>query len=264
MNPTSDLNVSIIQSDLVWENTTSNLSRFDEHISTLNTTDLIILPEMFTTGFSNRSSHLSESMNGLSVNWLIQKSSEKNAVITGSIIIKEGDQYFNRMIWAFPNGKIEVYDKKHLFSLAKENENYSPGTNRKIIEIKGWKISPMVCYDLRFPVWSRRSISEYNYDLIVYVASWPIARIHAWSALLKARAIENMSYVIGVNRVGTDGNQIEYSGDSEIIDPLGTSLIKCKSFKEEIHTINLDKNTIDKTRQKLNFQNDADAFVFVN
>jgi len=264
MQSKPDLTISIIQTDIVWENKSANLDRFDKYIYNINTTDLIVLPEMFTTGFSNRSSQLSESMDGISVQWMCNKAKEKDAVITGSLIIEENGKYYNRMIWAYPYGDVQYYDKKHLFSYAKENENYSSGNERKIIHVKEWNISPMVCYDLRFPVWSRRSTTDYDYHLLVYIASWPIARIQAWSALLKARAIENMSYVIGVNRIGTDGNKIEYCGDSEILDPLGTSIKKCDSYKEAVFTIELQKEDLIQTRQKLNFQNDADAFNFLN
>ena len=197
------INVTLIQSDIIWEDKVSNLKNYQNKISQIESTDLIVLPEMFTTGFSMNPKDISETMSGETIQWMKSNASKMNSAICGSIIIEEDDKYFNRFIWVNPDGSICQYDKKHLFSFAGEDKNYTAGNEKIIIEYKGWKICPLVCYDLRFPVWSRNSE---DYDLLIYVANWPTKRKLAWKSLLVARAIENQCYVIGVNRVGKDEN----------------------------------------------------------
>ncbi len=252
-----DLRVSLIQSALYWENHQANLEMFDEQLSTLKDhTDLIILPEMFTTGFSMHPEQLAEKMDGSSVEWMKKTAKILNATITGSLIIEDNNQYFNRLIWMNPNGNYEYYDKRHLFSLAKEDQVFSQGNKRLIVELKGWKICPLICYDLRFPVWSRNTE---NYDVLIYTANFPAKRRYAWRHLLRARAIENQCYVLGVNIVGKDGNHFEYSGDSSIIDPKG-HLIKELTDKQGIIQYSLQYNEVQNIRTQLPFLNDRDLF----
>jgi len=207
------ISVSIIQSDIIWEDRLSNLENYQNKINQIESTDLIVLPEMFTTGFSMNPKDISETMSGETIQWMKANASKMNSAICGSIIIEEDDKYFNRFIWVNPDGSIHHYDKKHLFSFAGEDKNYTSGNNKLIIEYKGWKICPLICYDLRFPVWSRNSE---GYDLLIYVANWPDKRKLAWKTLLTARAIENQCYVIGVNRVGKDTKNY-YSGEIHIL-----------------------------------------------
>lgn len=254
-----NLKVAFIQSDLVWHNAEENRNNFLRKINRISEkVDLIVLPEMFTTGFSMHPNNISESMNGETEQWMKKVAASKNTAITGSIIIKENDNYFNRLLFVYPSGKIEYYNKRHLFSLAGEEKVYSAGTEKKIFNLKGWKICPQICYDLRFPVFARNTE---DYDLLFYVANWPKQRINAWDALLKARAIENMSYVIGVNRVGKDANNYEYSGHSMAFDGLGETISNTTSFKEETIIVNLDKNKLLALRKKLNFLSDKDSFT---
>ena len=254
----SDLQITVIQSSLIWENKTANLHLFDQKLADLHSaTDLIILPEMFTTGFSMAPEGLAEPVDGPTVEWLATKAQQTNAVITGSFIAIEAGKYYNRLIWMRPDGSFEVYDKRHLFTLAKEQDHYSPGQKRLIVKLKDWTVLPLICYDLRFPVWSRNT--EY-YDLLIYVANWPEKRSHAWRSLLTARAIENQAYTIGLNRVGTDGNDIYYSGNSSIIDYAGTPLIQCAHL-EQVITTTLSKSKQDHFRSKLHFLPDQDSFM---
>jgi predicted amidohydrolase len=212
------MNVTLIQTDLFWEDIDNNLKMFDEKITIIKDTNLIILPEMFTTGFSMNVNILSETMNGKTIKWMLDWARVKNAVIAGSIIIKENNLFYNRFIWAEPNGGIKYYDKKHLFSMANEDQSYSPGKQKIIIEYLGWKICPLICYDLRFPIWNR---NLEDYDIAIYVANWPEKRANHWKSLLMARAIENQCYVLAVNRIGIDGKGLNYNGDTSIIDPTG-------------------------------------------
>ena len=266
MNTINKLKTALIQADLIWENPTENRNHFQERINKLPlNTDLIILPEMFTTGFTMNAQHLAETMTGNTIIWMQDVANKKQAAIVGSLIIKkpclDADKkynYYNRLLFVHPSGKIDFYDKKHLFTLAGEHKTFTAGNENILIDYKGWKICPLICYDLRFPVWARNTC---NYDLLLYVASWPKPRIEAWNALLKARAIENMSYAIGVNRVGIDANGYEYSGNSATYDLLGKCLTKDK--QEEISLIvELDKETQDKTRNKFRFLDDKDSFSF--
>ena len=250
------LDITTIQSDIIWEDKITNLKNYQEKIDQIKSTDLIILPEMFTTGFSMNPKGISETMNGETIQWMKANASKMNSAICGSIIIEEGDKYFNRFIWINPDGSIHHYDKKHLFSFAGENKNYTAGNEKIIIEYKGWKICPLVCYDLRFPVWSRNSE---NYDLLIYVANWPTKRKLAWKSLLVARAIENQCYVIGVNRVGKDQNNHYYSGESSLVNALGETLY-INSHVEDVYSTTITKYELNKVRKLLPFLNDKDNF----
>lgn len=261
MESANQLHVSLIQTQIHWEDAEANRKMLSEKISTLEKTDIIILPEMFSTGFTNNSVKLAETMQGETHRWMQDLSKSIDVVICGSLIIEEGSKYFNRFLWVEPNGETKFYDKKHLFAMAGENEHFSSGLTKKIIQYKGWKINLQICYDLRFPVWTRRSTDEEkDYDLLIYVASWPVARVHAWSTLLKARAIENMSYCIGVNRVGTDGNGYEYPGASVVVNCLGEAIVESLTGKEEVLSCNIDYEHLTKVRKKLPFHKDQDQF----
>jgi len=238
---------------------------FEEKINGIKEkTELVILPEMFSTGFAINPEKLAEKMEGTTVEWMKRIASEKNIILTGSIIIEEYGKYFNRLIWMLPNGQNGYYDKRHRFAFAGENEKYTAGNKRLIASVKGWKINLLVCYDLRFPVWSRQSPHHENeagleFDAIIYVANWPERRNHAWKSLLIARAIENQSYVIGVNRTGEDGGGLYHSGDSMIIGPLGEILYH-QEHKEDIFTYTLNKEKLEDARSKFPFWKDADDF----
>ena len=252
------LTVTVVQSNLAWENPAENRRIFAEKINAISeATDLVILPEMFTSGFSMNAKVFAESMDCETIKWLKQIAKQKNIAIAGSLAIKEKDKLYNRFVFVKPNGKISYYDKRHTFTLAGEHQVYTAGTQKIIIEYKGWKICPLICYDLRFPVWARNTE---DYDVLIYVANWPKPRINAWDALLKARAIENMCYCIGVNRVGEDANGYEYPGHSAAYDVLGNLITKDISTKEFTETIILDKNPLNKYRKKLGFLSDRDDF----
>lgn len=225
-------------------------------------TQLVVLPEMFSTGFSMKPEELAETMEGETIQWMKRLSSQKKIILTGSVIIKDSDKYFNRLIWMLPNGQYGFYDKRHCFAFAGEDKHYTAGAKRLIASVNGWKVNLQVCYDLRFPVWARQQQQpdEAEYDLLVYVANWPERRIHAWKTLLKARAIENQCYVIGVNRVGDDGNAIHYSGESMVVDPLG-EVLYTKKDEEDIFTITVDKEHLQSIREKFPFLRDADRFI---
>jgi len=253
------LTVAVVQSNLVWENPIQNRLDFSKKINILNgDIDLILLPEMFTTGFTMNPSNLAETMQGNTIEWMKQMAEETQAAITGSIIISEDNQYYNRLLFIEPSGTMHYYDKRHTFTLAGEHLVYTAGNKHTIIEYKGWKINPLICYDLRFPVWARNA---QDYDLLFYLANWPKPRIAAWDALLKARAIENMSYCIGVNRVGLDANNLEYPGHSAIYDLFGNTVEACEDNKEAIVIATLSKDHLKNYRQKLQFLNDRDTFT---
>ena len=252
-----DLTVTLIQTGLFWENIPANLAMFDKKIDGISeNTDVIVLPEMFTTGFSMNVEKLAESMTGSAVAWLIAKARKKQAHILGSVIIEEDKKYFNRLIWAKPDGKILTYDKKHLFRMAGEHKVYSPGKSHLTVEVNGWKLRTFVCYDLRFPVWCRNVANQY--DVVIYVANWPTRRAHHWKLLLPARSVENQSYVIGVNRVGKDGNDIAHSGDSSIIAPTGEILFQ-KDDTPCIHTEKLSYDKVKEFRETFAAWQDADG-----
>ncbi|KDN55142.1 amidohydrolase [Flavobacterium seoulense] len=251
------MKIALIQSDLIWENPKANRIFFEEKINGIdNSVDLIVLPEMFSTGFTMNPAAVAETMQGEMVLWMQSLAKAKNTAITGSLVIKELGNFYNRMLFVFPSGEIQFYDKKHLFTLAGEDKVYTAGNQKLIVDYLGWKICPMVCYDLRFPVFSR---NVENYDLLLYVASWPEKRVAAWDALLKARAIENMSYVAAVNRVGIDWNEHQYSGHSQLLDSLGNYIIKPQET-EAVFVAVLDKDQLIETRKRFGFLNDKDSF----
>lgn len=251
------MKIALIQTALSWENPNENKALLQENTNAISQyVDLIVLPEMFTSGFTMNPQNVAESMDGATILWLKQIAKNKNCAITGSLVIEENGNYFNRLVFVFPSGEIQSYDKKHLFSLAGEDKVYTSGTKKLIVEYKGFKICTLICYDLRFPVFSR---NVEDYDVLIYVANWPKPRTNAWDILLKARAVENMCYTIGVNRVGTDNNKHEYIGHSQVVDYLG-NYIQEPTEKEEILIVEVDKNKILETRKKLNFLNDRDEF----
>jgi predicted amidohydrolase len=291
-----DLSVTLIQTDLYWENPTANLANLEEKIAQVSTpSDLIILPEMFNTGFTMNVKSVAEPMNFTTFKWMKQQAKKANAVVTGSYIVREGENCFNRLIWMRPDGSYETYDKRHLFRMGGENNNFSGGEKRLIVELKGWKICPLICYDLRFPVWSRQGklenrgesldvrdgrsgdvnstlssaiyslnstlypLSSNSYDLLIYVANWPAVRSKVWDTLLQARAIENLSYCIGVNRVGEDGMGLHYNGNSAIIDYKGNQTF-FQTDSEAICTQTLSKQDLEDFRTKFPAFLDADNF----
>jgi len=252
------MKVALIQAPLVWENPKQNRNYFEDKINSIKETiDLIVLPEMFTSGFTMNPKAVAESMQGETVLWLQVLAKAKNAAITGSLVIEEKGNFYNRLVFVFPSGAIKTYDKKHLFTLAGEDKAYTSGTQKLVFEYQGLKICPLICYDLRFPVFARNTE---EYDVLIYVANWPKPRINAWDALLKARAIENMCYTIGVNRIGEDPNKHDYPGHSQVIDELGNYLIAPQEI-EGVFITTLNKNTLEATRQKFGFLNDRDAFT---
>ena len=254
------MNVALIQTNIIWENPAENRSVLEAKINSItNDIDLLILPEMFTSGFTMNPSSVAESMQGTTIFWLKNIAKAKNCAITGSLVIVENGNLYNRMVFVFPNGEIQHYDKKHLFTLAGEDKIYTSGKEKVIVNYKDFKICLQVCYDLRFPVFSRNTE---NYDLLIYVASWPKVRTNAWDILLKARAVENVSYVIGVNRIGTDNNNFEYIGHSQIIDELGNFILK-PTEDEGVFIADFDKNKMLETRNKLNFLDDRDYFDLI-
>ena len=253
-----DLTISIIQTELAWENSDSNFTHFDELINAIELdTDLIVLPEMFSTGFSMNAENLYDKPKGKTLDWMRHHAKNKNAAITGSAIIKDSDHCYNRLFFVEPNGDYRTYDKKHLFTLAGEEKYYSAGKDKLIVNYKGWKICPMVCYDLRFPAWIR---NLEDYDLLIFVANWPAMRVKAWDTLLQARAIENMAYTIGVNRIGEDGNGFPHCGHSAIYDALGDKITTNLFEKAFVETKTLSKKELIKTREKFGFLKDRDNF----
>jgi predicted amidohydrolase len=267
------LTLTLIQSQLHWEDKTANLRMFEEKISGIREkTEVVVLPEMFSTGFSMKASLLAETMEGETVNWMRRVAMQKRIIVTGSLIIEEEGRYYNRLVWMLPTGQYGYYNKRHCFAFAGENEYYTPGNKRLITSVKGWKINLQICYDLRFPVWARQACpsghltggeNQPEYDLLLYVANWPGGRSYAWRSLLVARAIENQCYVVGVNRVGRDGNDIYYSGDSMVIDPSG-EIVYRKTEEEAIYTLTLEKEKIMQIRSKFPFLKDADKFMIIN
>ncbi len=254
-----DLKVTVIQEELVWEDIEANIAVFDKKLDGLNVkTDLIVLPEMFTSGFSMNAAKLAQTMSGAAVTWLLEKAGAIQADIVSSVIIKEQGCFFNRLLWVKPDGRLMSYDKRHLFRLAGEEKVYTAGNQKLIVELHGWKISPFVCYDLRFPIWTRNLNNAF--DATIFIANWPEVRAHHWKSLLRARAIENQCYTIGVNRLGTDGNNISYSGDSSIIDPLGNISFQ-SAYASCIYTTELSASTLAMVREKFPVWMDADVNV---
>lgn len=255
------MKTAIVQTSLIWENPQQNRKLLEEKIQTISDdVALIVLPEMFTSGFTMNPESVAETMHGETITWLQKLAKEKNCAITGSLVIKENNKYYNRLVFVFPNGEIQHYDKRHLFTLAGEDKVYTFGTDKLIVDYQGFKVCPMICYDLRFPVFAR---NIEDYDILIYVANWPKPRINAWDILLKARAVENMSYVIGVNRVGADATDLEYTGHSQVVDFLGNYIIEPQTI-ESVFITEFNKEKLLETRKKLNFLNDRDAFEIRN
>lgn len=258
-----DLNITLVQTSLEWEDKASNLSNLGKIIDEIKgNSHLIILPEMFNTGFSMHPEKLAENMYGETLDWMMEKSKLINAVICGSLIIHENEKYFNRLVWMRPDGSFETYDKRHLFRMANEQEKFSQGNKKLIVELLGWKIRPLICYDLRFPVWSKNNFqnNEHDYDFLIYIANWPYVRSYHWKTLLAARAIENQVFVAGVNRVGLDGNQMDHSGDSALIDPLGNYVVSTKPFMETVISTTLKAEILTNAREKFQVGMDWDNF----
>jgi omega-amidase len=261
------LHVTIVQSNLFWENIPKNIQQFQRKLARIKKgeTDVIVLPEMFSTGFSMRPDLFAEKPEGSTMQWMAYTAEKMNAVVCGSLMIREGKKFFNRFIWMRPDGTYAQYDKRHLFRMGNEGETYSSGKERIIVEHKGWKICPQICYDLRFPVFSRNGINKrkkidaYDFDLLLYVANWPAVRSFAWETLLPARAIENQCYVVGVNRIGKDGNGVNHIGCSTLLNPLGEKLYR--SASHNIHTLALDAGYLVELRKKFPVLMDADAFI---
>jgi len=252
------MKIAIIQSSLFWENPKVNGNQFEEKINDItDDVDLIVLPEMFSSGFTMQPDHVAETMQGETIAWLKQLAKAKNAAITGSLVITENGNYYNRLVFVFPSGEIQYYDKRHLFTLAGEDKVYTAGNKKLIVEYKGWKICPLICYDLRFPVFSRNTE---EYDVLIYVANWPEIRIKAWDALLKARAIENVSYAIGVNRIGEDGSKFEHNGHSQVVNFLGDYILEPVEAKG-VFIVELNKAELLSARNKFDFLSDRDSFV---
>ncbi len=255
----TDLKVGVLQADLVWENPNQNRTYFEQQFPSLASQglDFVVLPEMFTTGFSMQVEKLAETMQGDTVEWLQNCAKKYGFLLTGSLIIQENRHFFNRQIFAFPNGELTYYDKRHLFRMGGEDKHYTAGTERKIITYKGWRICPQICYDLRFPIWSR---NREEYDILVYVANFPKPRRAVWNTLLKARAIENQAYVLGCNRIGTDGNSLEYVGDSQIISPKGEVLLQAKEHTACNLVTTLSLSELQEFREKFPTYLDSDDF----
>lgn len=256
------LKISFVQSKLFWQDINSNLTYLEQKINEIHQdTDLIVLPEMFSTGFSMQTNQ-AEPFGGDAFKWMSRVSKEKNAAVVGSIMTQENGLAYNRLIWMFPEGNYHSYDKRHLFRMANENESFTAGKKRLIVQFKGWNICPLICYDLRFPVWSRNQVTNDGlaYDLLIYVANWPERRALAWNSLLPARAIENQAFVLGVNRVGSDGNGISYSGDSGLFNYLGEKINLANRFMEKIETVEISKSDLLKYREAFPAYADADEF----
>jgi omega-amidase len=253
-----NLKITTYQGYLFWENIDKNLQNISLRLSGIRTkTDLIVLPEMFNTGFTMAAERLGEPVNGKTMKWMLATAVKYQCVVTGSLIIKEDNKFYNRLIWMRPDGSFEYYNKRHLFALGKEHETYTAGTEKLLVELNGWIICPVICYDLRFPVWLRNVKDVY--DLLLIVANWPERRALHWRTLIPARAVENQSYVIGVNRVGHDGNEVYHSGDSTCIDPNG-NVVYYKRDEEDVYTFSISADELVKARRTMPFLKDADAF----
>jgi predicted amidohydrolase len=255
-----NLKVTIIQTHLFWEDSEKNLKHLDDKLNSLGVeTDIIVLPEMFTTGFTMNPKVLAENHGGIGLQWMIKKAIEKNCVLVGSIAVTENNLFYNRLYWVMPDGKYEFYNKRHLFAMGNEHEHYTAGKSKLIIHYKGWKICPLICYDLRFPVWSRNKSND-AYDVLIYVANWPEVRSYVWQHLLISRAIENQAFVIGVNRIGSDGNNMAHSGNSVVLNPKGELLLNTLPHQEVTDSINLSYSYIQEFRKLFPVLLDADEF----
>jgi omega-amidase len=259
------LTVSLVQGATRWHDAAANREYYGDLVRKAPKSDLIVLPETFLSGFTNETLTNAESMDGASVAWLRALAREVGATLTGSLVIRENDTVFNRLLWVSPDGGFAQYDKRHLFRMAGEHTRYGGGNERLIVELKGWRILPQVCYDLRFPVWLRNGRLEsaaggMDYDLSIFVANWPAPRRNPWRTLLRARAIENLSYVIGVNRVGVDGNDLPYAGDSAVIGPVGEALVELGA-QEQVVTVTLDPAILKAHRERFPAWMDADSYT---
>jgi omega-amidase len=265
----NDLRVSLVQGNTIWHDPEANRAMYGSLMADLaGKTDLILLPETFTSGFSNEAIHRAEGMDGPTVAWIREQARALGAVVTGSVQIREGEGVFNRLLWATPKGELKQYDKRHLFRMAREHERYAAGRERLTVELKGWRVCPLVCYDLRFPVFVRNRFDveakdRFDYDLLIFVANWPSARSNAWRTLLRARAIENLCCVAAVNRVGTDGNGVEYQGDSVALDELGQALHECGA-QVEVVTVAFSADALAAHRERFPAQMDADSFELLD
>ena len=256
------LKITTFQTYLFWENIDKNLEYLTLRLTSIReATDLIVLPEMFNTGFSMNPDKFAEKMNGKSMKWMHEQAKKYKCVVTGSLIIKEKNNNYNRLIWMRPDGTFEYYDKRHLFGLGEEDQHYKAGTKKLFVELKGWKICPVICYDLRFPVWLRNTNQEY--DMLLIVANWPERRSLHWRSLIPARAIENQAFVVAVNRVGHDGNEVYHSGDSMCIDPNG-KVIYYKPNDEDLYTFTINKNDVTEARSSFPFLKDGDSFTLTD
>ena len=257
---TGKLRISLVQVDLVWQEPATNLDRIGRLLAPLaGRTDLILLPETFTTGFTMETDRLAEETDGAASHWMANQAWKLNAVIAGSIIVREGKHYYNRLLWVTPDHETGYYDKRHLFRMGGEDIHFSPGAERKVFTCQGWRVCPMICYDLRFPVWSR---NRNDYDVLVYLANWPAPRRQVWKTLLAARAIENQCYVAAVNRIGKDGNSIAYTGDSLVADPKG-GIIACLDDEEVVETVSLSYQDLIAFREKFPVHLDGDDFTIL-
>lgn len=257
----STLTVSLVQADIIWEDKAANLAHYSRLIGeSREKKELVLLPEMFSTGFSMVPERLAETMDGATVQWMKETAAKHHIILAGSLIIEEEGAYYNRLIWMQPDGRHYHYDKRHLFGYGDEDKHYAAGSKKLIVQVKGWKLCPLICYDLRFPVWARNAGAEY--DVLLYVANWPERRSLAWKVLLQARAIENQAFVIGVNRTGKDGKGLAYSGDSSVHSPLG-ELLLAPGAQAGIHTVTLEKDTLAELRQQLPFLKDGDKFMLL-
>lgn len=255
------LHITLIQPDVVWEDKFANLQQYEQTIGSITgPKQVVVLPEMFSTGFSMDPERLAEPMDGPTVTWMVNMAAKCRCILAGSLIVGEVGNYYNRLLWVQPDGRIGFYDKRHLFTYATEDEHYTPGQTRMIAQVNGWRINLMICYDLRFPVWSRNQDDEY--DVLLYVANWPEKRSIAWNTLLRARAIENMCYVVGVNRVGSDAKGHNYIGDSSVYSPLGETILHMHN-EAGYKTVTLEMETLKSTRSSLPFLNDADKFMLL-
>jgi omega-amidase len=271
LNEHSKLRITTVQFAIAWEQSEVNRAVLEKKLSehlTANSTDLVVLPEMFTTGFTMNALSMAEDMEGETILWMVEQAKKHAITLTGSVIIKENNRFFNRLLWVDAQGNIVYYDKRHLFTMANEHHHFSSGEKRSIFELNGWRILPLICYDLRFPVWSRNvaldgSKSIYSpYHMLIYVANWPAPRRQAWQTLLKARAAENQSFVVGVNRVGIDGKNHAYTGDTLLVDPLGSPIYHASKGKEEIATHTIEARQLLNLRKTFPILDDADSFRF--
>tara|TARA_B100001758_G_scaffold244983_1_gene257198 strand:+ start:1019 stop:1795 length:777 start_codon:yes stop_codon:yes gene_type:complete len=251
------LKIILVQNNLFWKDKQANLLNIEHQLSSIKEADIILLPEMFSTAFCPAHNYLAEPMSGDTVKWMLKIAKQKKSAISGTLMIKDGDKLFNRLVWISKKGLIYTYDKRHLFSLINEDKYFQKGKKRLIIEIDDWKICPLICYDLRFPVFSRNNI---EYDVLIYLANWPIKRIDAWDTLLKARAIENQAYTIGVNRVGKDGNDVIFNGHSKVFDAFGVEILSSNENKQEVLACEISLGDLRLKRRQMNFLKDRDNF----